>query len=68
MVDKVFEKFANNRLTDHLEKCGLFCDLQYGFRSSQSTAYLLTFVSDRIARVLYPRLSTGFAGLQGLAC
>ena len=35
---------------DHLEKCGLFTDFQYGFRSSRSTADLLTVVSDRIAR------------------
>ena len=28
-----------------------FSDFQYGFRSSQSTADLLTFASDRIARV-----------------
>ena len=35
---------------DHLEKCGLFSDFQYGFRSSQSTEDLLTVVSERIAR------------------
>ena len=46
----VLEKLVNNRIVDHLEKCGLFSDLQYGFRSSQSTADLLTVVSDRIAR------------------
>ena len=50
VVSKVFEKLVNNRLVDHLEKCGLFSDFQYGFRSSQSTADLLTVVSDRIAR------------------
>ena len=50
MVSKVFEKFVNNRIVDHLEKCGLFSDFQYGFRSSRSTADLLTVVSDRIAR------------------
>ena len=50
MVSKVFEKLLNNRIVDHLEKCGLFSDFQYGFRSSQSTADLLTVVSDRIAR------------------
>ena len=37
-------------IVDHLEKCGLFLDFQYGFRSSRSTADLLTVVSDRIAR------------------
>ena len=47
---KVFEKPVNNRVVDHLEKCGLFSDFQYDFRSSRSTADLLTVVSDRIAR------------------
>ena len=50
VVNKVFEKLVNNRIVDHLENCGLFFDFQYGFRSSQSTADLLTVVSDRIAR------------------
>ena len=49
VVSKVFEKLVNNRIVDHLEKCGLFSDFQYGFRSSQSAADLLTVVSDRIA-------------------
>ena len=46
----VLVKFLNNRFFDHLERCGLFSNLHYGFRSSQSTADLLTVVSDRIAR------------------
>ena len=50
VVSKVFEKLGNNRIVDHLEKCGLFPDFQYGFRSSRSTADLLAVVSDRIAR------------------
>ena len=50
VVIKVFEKLVNNRIVDHLEKCGLFCDFQYGFRSSLSTADLLIVVFDRIAR------------------
>ena len=50
MVSKVFEKLVNNRIVDHLEKCGLFSNFQYGFRCSLSTADLLTVVSDRIAR------------------
>ena len=50
VISKVFEKLVNNRIVDHLEKCGLFSDFRYGFRSSQSTADLLTVVSDRIAR------------------
>ena len=40
-----------HRIVDHLEKCGLFSDFQYSFRSSGSTVDLLTVVSDRIARV-----------------
>ena len=50
VVSKVFEKLVNNRIVDHLEKCGIFSDFQYGFRSSRSTADLLTVVSNRIAR------------------
>ena len=50
VVSKVFEKLVNNRIVDYLEKSGLFSDFQYGFRSSRSTADLLTVVSDRIAR------------------
>ena len=50
VVSKVFEKLVNNRTVDHLEKCRLFSDFQYGFRSSRSTAVLLIFVFDRIAR------------------
>ena len=50
VVSKVFEKLVNNRIVDHLEKCGLFSDFQYGFRSSRSTADLLIVESERIAR------------------
>ena len=49
-VSKVFEKLVNNRIVDHLKKCGLFYDFQYG--ASQSTADLATVVSDRIASAL----------------
>ena len=50
MVSNVFEKLVNNRIVDHLDKCGFFSDFQYGFRPSRSIAGLLTVVSDRIAR------------------
>ena len=50
VISKVFEKLGNNRTVVHLEKCVLFSDFQYGFRSSRSTADLLTVVSDRIDR------------------
>ena len=48
VVSKVFKKLANNVIVDHIENCGLFSDFQCGFRSSRSTADLLTVVSDRI--------------------
>ena len=34
VVSKVSEKLVNNGIVDHLQKCGLFSDFQYGFRSS----------------------------------
>ena len=49
MVNKVFEKLANNSIVNHLQKYDLFSNFEYGFRSSQSTADILTVVSDRIA-------------------
>ena len=33
VINKVFEKPVNNRIVNHLKKCGLFSDFQYGFRS-----------------------------------
>ena len=48
-VSNVFEKHVNNRLVDHLERCDLFYDFQYGFKPSLSFADHLTVVSDRIA-------------------
>ena len=33
VVSKVFGKRVNNRIGDHLEKCGIFSDSQYGFSS-----------------------------------
>ena len=64
VVSKVFEKLVNNRIVDHLEKCGLFSDFQYGFRSSRSTADLLTVVSDRIARAFNRSGATGAVALD----
>ena len=49
VVSKVFEKLVNNAIVDHLEKCGLFSNFQYGFRFPRPTTNLLTVVSDRIA-------------------
>ena len=64
VVSKVFEKLVNNRIVDHLEKCGLFSDFQYGFRSSRSTADLLTVVSDRIAGAFKRFGATGAVALD----
>ena len=50
VVSKVNYRVVNNGIVDHLGKCGLFSDFQYGFRSYRSTADLVTVVSDRIAR------------------
>ena len=44
VVSKVFEKLVNSRTVDHLEKCSLFSDFQYGFRSSQSKSDLLSCI------------------------
>ena len=48
VICEVFEKLG---VIDHLQKCVLFSDFQYGFRSSWSTAYPLTVLSDKIARI-----------------
>ena len=50
VISKVSDKLVNNRIVNHLETGGPFSDFQHGFRSFQSTADLLTDVSDRIAR------------------
>ena len=34
VVSKVFEKLVDNRIVNQLEKCELFSDFLYGFRSS----------------------------------
>ena len=64
VVSKVFEKLVNNRIFDHLEKRGLFSDFQYGFRSSRSTADLLTVVSGRITRAFTRSGATRTAALD----
>ena len=64
VVSKIFQKLVNNRIIDHLEKCALFSDFQHGFRSSRSTADLLTVASDRIARSLNRFGATGAVALD----
>ena len=69
-ASKVFEKLVNNRFVDHIQKCGLFCDFPYDFRSSQSTADLLSLACYKIARAFNrsgaTRYIQGFC--QGLGC
>ena len=69
VVSKVFQKLLNNKIVVHLDKCGLFSDFQYGFRSFRSTADLLIVVSNRIAgafnksgaaRAMAPDISKAF--------
>ena len=64
VVSKVFEKLVNNSIVDHQEKCGLFSDFQSGFRSSQSTADLLTVASDRISSAFNWAGATGAVALD----
>ena len=64
VVCKVFEKLVNNRIVDHVEKCGLFSDFQYGFRFSQSTADLLSVLSDRITRAFNRSAATRTVALD----
>ena len=43
-------KILYNSLADHIQKFGLFCDFQYSFSSSWSTADLQAVVSDKFVR------------------
>ena len=52
VISKVFESILNSSVVHHLESLELFSDHQYGFRSSRSTADLLTVITERIHRVL----------------
>ena len=45
VVSKIFEKFVNNKIFNHLQKYSLFSDFEDAFMSSRSTADLLTVVS-----------------------
>ena len=67
VVNKVFEKLVYNRIVHHLEKCGLFSDFQYGFRSSRSTADLLAVVFDRIVRAFGRSGATRAVAIQAIS-
>ena len=64
VVSNVFEKLANNRTADYLEKCSHFSDFQNGLRSSRSTVDLLTVASDRIVKALNRSEATGVVALD----
>ena len=46
VISKVFESIINVALVRLLDSSGLFSDFQYGFRTSRSTADILTVISD----------------------
>ena len=48
----------------HLEENGLFSDSQYGFRSSRSTADLLTVITERVNRALDKQGETRLVALD----
>ena len=53
VVSKIFGKLINNRIVNHLEKCGHFSDFQWGFRLSQSTADLFTVISHLVLFLVF---------------
>ena len=52
IISKVFESTINKHLKNYLDTNLLLIDSQYGFRSSRSTADVLTVITDRISRTL----------------
>ena len=52
IISKIFESIVNKFIISHLESSKLLSDFQYGFRSSRSTADILTVITDRISRSL----------------
>ena len=64
LLSKIFEKDVKDRLADQLEKCVPLSNFQYGFRSSRSTADLLTVASDITARVFNSAGTTQAAALD----
>ena len=52
IISKVFESLMASSIIRHMDSLKLFSDCQYGFRSSRSTADVLTVISERLSRVL----------------
>ena len=51
-MSKLLESVLNREIVNHLSKNNLLSDIQYGFRSSRSTADVLTVISHRISESL----------------
>ena len=52
IVSKLFESVLNRHIMKYLKAHSLLSDIQYGFRSSRSTADILTVISHRISEAL----------------
>ena len=52
IISKIFESVIKSVIVNHLESQNLLSDKQYGFRSSRSTADLLTVITEKIYRAL----------------
>ena len=52
IISKTIESIVNLYLKNYLESNNLISDQQYGFRSSRSTADVLTVITDRLSRAL----------------
>ena len=61
VVSKVFDKLVNDRLVDHLEKCGFYFYFQYGFRFSCSSTGLLAVLE--LQHLVYRKLLARFCML-----
>ena len=51
-MSKLFESVINKAVISHLDKNKLLSDNQYGFRSSRSTADILTVITHRVSEAL----------------
>ena len=52
IISKLFESVLNRHIMKYLNAHSLLSDVQYGFRSSRSTADVLTVISHRISEAL----------------
>ena len=52
IISKIFESILNKHIINYINANNLLSDVQYGFRSSRSTADVLTVISHRISKAL----------------